>query len=245
MLSGWHNFSVPKRLTAGGGATGKPAQQEGNSTTTFPPELATHERYSRDWYKRPFDLTILVVVHVLLLPLWLFLWIVIPLAIRLADRGPVFYTQRRLGKNGKPFNVIKFRTMIKNAEASTGPVWASDNDSRITGVGRALRRFRLDEIPQVINIWKGEMSLVGPRPERPELAEEFSGQLPRFTMRLRVRPGIAGLAQVRGRYSTKPGDKLRYDNIYIDNMSPLLDLKLLILSVFVAIRSSFGLNKPR
>lgn len=205
---------------------------------------AAGNRYTRQRYKRPFDLAILIVAHVVLLPVWLALWIGIPLAIWLADGGAVFFTQTRLGKDGKRFNVIKFRTMITDAEASTGPIWAAEDDSRITRVGRVLRRFRLDEIPQVINILKGEMSLVGPRPERPELAAEFTRQLPRFGDRLRVRPGIAGLAQTRGHYSTRPVDKLRYDNLCIEKLNPMLDLKLLVLSILVALSGSLGHRKP-
>ena len=186
-------------------------------------------------YKRPFDLSVLIVGHVVLLPMWLLLWAAISLAIWMGDRGPVFYAQIRVGKDGRLFKVVKFRTMIKEAEAETGPVWAAEDDLRITRVGRVLRRFRLDEMPQVINIWKGEMSLVGPRPERPELEEQFSMEVPGFKSRLRVRPGIAGLAQVRGRYSTRPRNKLRYDDLYIDNMGLILDIKLLLMSLVVSI----------
>ena len=166
------------------------------------------------------------------------LWTAIPAAIWLGDRGPVFYTQVRVGKGGRPFRLIKFRTMIQDAEAETGPVWAGRADRRITRIGRFLRRFRLDELPQVINMWKGEMSLVGPRPERPELVESFSREIPDFGQRLMVRPGFAGLAQVRGRYSTRPRHKLRYDNLYIQRMTPWLDIKLLFQSVWVVARGS-------
>ena len=150
----------------------------------------------RDGYKRPFDLTIIVLAHILLLPLFAVLWIGIPLAIWLGDRGPPFYLQERVGRSGKRFQVIKFRTMVSDAESETGPVWAAERDSRTTRVGRFLRAFRLDELPQVINILRGEMSVVGPRPERPELVERFSRDVPGFSERVRVRPGVAGLAQV-------------------------------------------------
>ena len=203
----------------------------------------TRGRYDKDWYKRPFDLALLILAHIVLSPLLLLLWTAVPLAIWLEDRGAVFYTQLRVGKNGNPFKLVKFRTMIKDAEAYSGPVWAAENDRRITAVGRVLRRFRLDELPQVLNIWKGEMSLVGPRPERPELVEEFSRRIPDFGLRLRVRPGFAGLAQVRGHYSTRPRDKLRYDNLYIERLSPLLDIKLMVLSVLVVLRGSPGTSK--
>ncbi len=190
-------------------------------------------------YKRPFDLAFLVLSHLLLLPIWAALWALIPLAIKLGDGGPVFYTQTRLGLNGKPFNIIKFRTMIEDAESEVGPVWASKGDARVTAVGRVLRRAGLDEMPQVINILKGDISLVGPRPERPVLAERFSAKIPDFPRRLSVKPGIAGLAQVRGKYSTNPRNKLRYDLLYIRRMSPWMDFKLVFLSTWVALSRLF------
>ena len=191
----------------------------------------------RNGYKRTFDLGVLFAAHLLLLPVWVALWIAIPLAIWLADRGPIFYIQERAGLNGRTFRAIKFRTMIPNAESATGPVWASANDPRTTKIGRILRRLHLDELPQVINVLKGEMSLVGPRPERPDLAEQFTQENPGFALRLRVRPGIAGLAQVRGTYFLKPHCKLRYDNLYIENMCVLMDAKLLLLSVWISLKA--------
>ena len=188
-----------------------------------------------DWWKRPFDLAILTAAHLALSPIWLALWSVIPLAIWLYDRGPVFYTQTRLGKGGRVFRVYKFRSMIPDAEQHTGAVWAGEDDPRITPIGRVLRSRALDELPQVINMWKGDMSLVGPRAERPELAERFEREYPGFADRLAVRPGLTGLAQVRGRYSTNPRDKLRYDNVYIRRMSPMLDVKLLFASVWITV----------
>ena len=190
----------------------------------------------RDGYKRPFDLAIIAVVHILLFPLFVVLWIGIPLAIWIGDRGPVFYLQERVGRSGRRFQVIKFRTMVSGAESETGPVWAAERDSRTTRVGRFLRAFRLDELPQVINILRGEMSVVGPRPERPELVERFSRDVPGFSERVRVRPGVAGLAQVRGTAQTRPRDKLRYDNLYIETLNPWMDIKLLVLSVWVVLR---------
>ena len=194
----------------------------------------------RDGYKRPFDLTIIVLAHILLLPLFVVLWIGIPLAIWLGDRGSPFYLQERVGRSGKRFQVIKFRTMVSDAESETGPVWAAERDSRTTRVGRFLRAFRLDELPQVINILRGEMSVVGPRPERPELVERFSRDVPGFSERIRVRPGVAGLAQVRGTAQTRPRDKLRYDNLYIETLGPWMDIKLLVLSMWVVLRRCLG-----
>ena len=189
----------------------------------------------RDGYKRPFDLAVIILAHLALFPLWVILWIVVPLAIWLGDRGTVFYTQERVGRHGRLFKVIKFRTMIVDAEAQTGPIWAAEDDPRITKVGGVLRRVRLDEMPQVINIVRGEMSLVGPRPERQVLFEKFNRQISGFSQRTRVRPGVAGLAQVRGDALTSPRCKLRYDNLYIERMSPWLDCKLLVLSVWLVL----------
>ena len=152
----------------------------------------------RERYKRPFDLAVLALAGVGLLPLWLVLGAAIALALRLESRGPVLYRQLRLGRGGRVFAMLKFRTMAEGAEAGTGPVWPSERDGRTTAVGRVLRRFHLDELPQVVHVLRGEMSLVGPRPERPELAERIERAVPGFGERLRVRPGIAGLAQARG-----------------------------------------------
>ena len=193
----------------------------------------------RDGYKRAFDLAVIFIACILLFPLWLVIWTLVPLAIWLEDRGPVFYAQERVGRGGERFKVLKFRTMIQDAESLTGQVLAAEDDPRLTRVGKILRKLHLDEMPQVINIVRGEMSLVGPRPERPALAEQFSREVPGFSERLRVRPGIAGLAQVRGSYWTDPGYKLKYDNLYIETMSPWLDCKLLFLAVWVAIKRVF------
>ncbi len=203
-------------------------------------KLRNEHRIGRDGYKRIFDLAVITLSHLLLFPLWLLLWTVIPLVIWMEDRGPVFYMQERLGKGGRRFTIIKFRTMIRDAEALTGQVWASENDERVTKVGRTLRNLRLDEMPQVINIVKGEMSLVGPRPERPLLTEQFDFQIPGFSKRLQVKPGVAGLAQLRGGYSAKPRTKLRYDLLYIQKMNPWLDTWLLFVSVPVTIRRWFA-----
>lgn len=178
----------------------------------------------RDGYKPYFDIGLLAVAHVLFLPIWALLWAAIPLAIWACDRGPVFYTQQRLGRGGKRFTIIKFRTMAHGAA-----------EARVTLIGKALRPLRLDEMPQVVNILRGEMSLVGPRPERPDRANEIARECPDFFRRLRVKPGIAGLAQARGGYSLEPCRKTRYDNLYIDRMSPWMDFRLLFLSVGVVL----------
>ena len=184
-------------------------------------------------YKRPFDLIILFVAHIIsaLLLVWMLLWVLIPLLIWLEDRGQIFYRQSRLGKDGRVFTLIKFRTMAVDAEKETGAVWATARDPRVTRIGRILRATHLDEYPQVINIVRGEMSIVGPRPERPELYDRISRDLPGFEQRLRVRPGIAGLAQISGSYDLEPSQKLRYDLEYIRRMSLRLDIWLIILSL--------------
>ena len=185
-------------------------------------------------YKRPFDLLLVVAALVLLSPLWLLLLTLIPSAIWLNDRGRVFYVQERTGRWGRPFGMIKFRTMVQNAERMTGPVWAGKRDPRITKVGKVLRALHLDEIPQIINVLKGDMSLVGPRPERPELTAKIERDLPGFSTRLQVSPGIAGLAQACRDYHARPRDKLRYDNLYVAKMSVWVDIKLLVRCVWVA-----------
>ena len=191
----------------------------------------------RDRYKRGFDLVILVFAHLLFLPVVLAVWTLIPLAIWLEDRGPVFYTQRRAGKGGRIFDL--FRSMVVDAEQMTGAVWAEEDDPRVTRVGRFLRSRALDELPQIINVWRGELSLVGPRPERPELVARFIQETPEFSRRLEVRPGLTGTAQVYGRYASRPRNKLRYDTLYIRAMSPGLDLKLLFMSAIVTLRAKW------
>ena len=185
----------------------------------------------RRWYKRPFDLTVIVAAHLVLLPLWVVLWTVIAALIWLHDRGPVFYRQERLGLGGRGFSVLKFRTMVPDAESMTGAVWATANDPRITRIGKLLRATALDELPQVVNIARGDMSFVGPRAERPELHEEFTSRDPAFAKRLAVRPGLTGIAQIRGGYDMPPEHKLVYDLEYIRRMNPFLDAWIMVQSV--------------
>ncbi|MCL4112460.1 UNVERIFIED_CONTAM: hypothetical protein GTU68_046986 [Idotea baltica] len=148
----------------------------------------------------------------------------------IANRGPLFYLQERVGKNGAIFNIIKFRTMIKDAEKN-GAVWASKNDARVTFFGKFLRRSRLDEIPQFINILRGEMSLIGPRPERPYFVQELSQVIPFYETRHIVKPGLTGWAQVKVRYGSTVDDsllKLQYDLYYIKHRSFFLDANIII-----------------
>jgi lipopolysaccharide/colanic/teichoic acid biosynthesis glycosyltransferase len=180
-------------------------------------------------YKTWFDFSILFFAHLFLLPLWIALWTLIPLAIWLGDRGPVFYSQKRTGKNGKIFTVLKFRTMIPDADKK-GPAWTLDNDPRLTRIGRILRKTALDELPEILSIWKRDMSLVGPRALAVEEHQALEEQIPEFEKRLQVRPGLTGLAQVYDPHDIAI-DKLQYDLEYMESMGLLLDLKLLVLSV--------------
>ena len=157
-----------------------------------PTGKGSKEKIREPIYKRPLDLTIFFFAHILLCPFWLLLWAIIPALIYLEDGKPIFYRQKRVGKNGRIFSAIKFRSMTKDAERHTGPIWAKENDERVTKVGRLLRVTALDELPQVLNILKGDMSFVGPRPERPELMWKFSQEIPDFPLRLKVRPGLTG-----------------------------------------------------
>lgn len=154
-----------------------------------------------------------------------------PAAIQLDSHGPIFYRQTRVGQGGRLFEVVKFRTMVEDTEAKTGPVLASVDDRRITRVGRFLRALRLDEFPQLLNVLRGEMSLVGPRPERPEFVEQFRMNIEGYDLRHLVKPGITGLAQIRGRYDTPAEDKLRFDLAYIFLWSPLLDIKIMLQTI--------------
>lgn len=180
-------------------------------------------------YKVWFDLSVLILAHVLLLPLWLILWTVIPLLIWLDDHGPVFYRQQRMGRDGIPFNVIKFRTMAEDAE-NQGPAWTVNNDPRVTRVGRILRRTALDELPEIISIWKGQMSFVGPRALDVDEHRFLAELMPGFEKRLQVRPGLTGLAQIYDK-SDDPYEKYRYDMEYLQKLSPILDAWLILLSV--------------
>ena len=179
-------------------------------------------------YKRLFDLCAVALLLATLLPLWVLLCAAIALAIRIEGGGPVLYRQVRLGRDGRPFRILKFRTM---PEGLPNPVRnrisAAWRDAHTTQVGRVLRRFHLDELPQIVNVLRGEMSLVGPRPERPALAARFEREVPGFSRRLRVRPGIMGLAQARCRYDCHPRRKLDYDELYIRRMSPWLDIRVM------------------
>lgn len=181
--------------------------------------------------KRLMDIAVSLFILALGLPFWL----LIALAIKLTSKGPVFYTQERVGKNGQVFRMVKFRSMLSDAEAHSGPRWADKDDPRVTPVGRILRRMHLDEVPQFLNILEGSMSLIGPRPERPFFVEQFVKEIPLYRRRLNVRPGLTGWAQVKHRYDASMEDvrqKLRFDLYYIENMSVRMDIKILIHTFF-------------
>jgi len=166
--------------------------------------------------------------------------VLVGLLIRLTSHGPILYKQQRIGLVGRPFVILKFRTMHVNAEAKTGPVWARPGDPRRTPVGRVLRRLSIDELPQLINVLRGEMSLVGPRPERPFFVRSFAREVPNYADRHAVLPGITGWAQVNGWRGNTPVDKrLEYDLYYIRNWSLWFNLKILLVTPF---RILFGKN---
>ncbi len=171
-----------------------------------------------------------IIVASLLLVITSPFFLLIAILIRCTDPGPVLYTQKRLTEGGIIFNIYKFRTMVVDAEKKSGPIKAGDKDPRILPIGHILRATRLDELPQLINILKGEMSMVGPRPERPELTEIITRHIPEFEYRLKVKAGLTGYAQIYGRYCTTSYDKLKLDLTYIRNYSVWLDLKLILMT---------------
>ncbi len=212
--------------------------------------------------KRFLDIVGSLVGLVLTLPVW----IILPILIKLDSPGPVFYSQTRVGRDrrqgsrrycqrtdsverrnrdrrqenysGSVFRMFKFRTMIDNAEGSSGPVWATSNDPRVTRLGAFMRKSRLDEIPQFLNVLSGEMSLVGPRPERPKFVADLAKEVPNYTRRLEAKPGVTGLAQVESGYDTSLStvtEKVKYDVQYIDNWSLWLDIKILLRTVKVVL----------
>ena len=174
--------------------------------------------------KRVFDLILCVIILILSLPFML----LTALAIKIYDRGPVLYKQVRCTTNGKEFNIYKFRSMIVDAEKDGVARLATKSDSRITPVGKFIRATRLDELPQLFNILKGDMSFVGPRPERPSIIEKYKKDIPEFGYRTKVKAGLTGYAQIFGKYNTTPYDKLKLDTYYIEHYSFWLDLQLLI-----------------
>ena len=192
------------------------------------PKIHTHR------IKRLIDLGISLFALTLFLPVAL----LVAVLIKIESRGRLFFIQERIGKDGEPFAVIKFRSMIRDAEVETGPTWAMIDDPRVTRIGKFMRRWRLDELPQFLNVLRGEMSLVGPRPERREFVEELKAKVPYFMERLSVKPGITGWAQVESAYASSVEEsqrKLEYDLYYIKNISFLLDTLILLKTLRVVV----------
>jgi exopolysaccharide biosynthesis polyprenyl glycosylphosphotransferase len=180
--------------------------------------------------KRSMDLVISGIALVLISPIMMLAPVVIK---RTSPGGPVFFTQTRVGLDGRAFDLIKFRSMRLDAESKTGPVWATPGDQRTTRLGRFMRRYSFDELPQLINVLLGEMSLVGPRPERPYFVEQFSQMIPRYAERHKEKAGMTGWAQVNGlRGNTSIEERTKYDIYYVENWSPLFDIKILLRTVF-------------
>ena len=192
--------------------------------------------------KRMLDITVSGIMIIVLSPIML----VTAIAIKIYDGGPVFFRQDRCTIGGTIFSICKFRSMIVNAEKDGKSIPATDNDSRITPVGKFLRKTRIDELPQLFNILQGNMSIVGPRPERVEHVEKYCKEVPEFKYRLKMKGGQTGYAQIAGRYNTSPYDKIKLDLIYIENYSLLLDLKLIFKTVKIMFmkESTEGFDKP-
>lgn len=190
--------------------------------------------------KRMLDIAVSIPAIIILLPLMA----LTAVAIKADSKGPVIYSQERVGQYGKTFKVYKFRSMRQDAEAQSGPVLAKEGDSRITKVGRFIRATRIDELPQLFNVLKGEMSIVGPRPERPFFVEQFIKEKPEYAYRHNVKPGITGLAQIAGKYNTTAYDKLIYDLIYIQEVSIKTDLIIMLqtLKVLITKESTEGVK---
>ena len=185
-------------------------------------------------FKRVFDVAFSLFILVFFFPLWALVF----LLIKTGSRGPVIYRQIRIGKNRNKFVLYKFRSMMEDAELFTGPIWSFENDYRITGIGRIIRKFGIDEIPQLINVLKGDMSIIGPRPERPFFVERLSKIIPFYSKRLEIKPGITGLAQIKHKYDSNVEDvvkKLEYDLYYCNNLSFKHDFSIFLLTILLII----------
>lgn len=180
--------------------------------------------------KRSFEIIFSLALLIFTLPVLL----LSAIAIKLESPGPVFYKQERVGLNGKKFWIVKLRSMRTDAEKN-GPQWAAKNDPRVTQVGKFIRKTRIDELPQIINVLTGDMSLIGPRPERDVFTEQFEEEIPGFKKRLLVKPGLTGWAQVTGGYEATPREKWEQDMYYIQNQSIALDIRILLRTVWVVL----------
>ncbi|MCS1352246.1 sugar transferase [Mechercharimyces sp. CAU 1602] len=188
------------------------------------------QQWVYDVWKRSLELVFSISFLILTLPVLL----ITALLIKLESRGPVLYKQERVGLDGKPFSIVKFRSMRTDAEKN-GPQWAAKNDPRVTRIGRFIRKTRIDEVPQLLNILRGEMSLIGPRPERDVFIERFSEEIPDFRKRLLVKPGLTGWAQVNGGYDITPKEKFELDMYYVQRRSIGLDIVILYRTVWVVL----------
>jgi lipopolysaccharide/colanic/teichoic acid biosynthesis glycosyltransferase len=208
------------------------------SASTVPPSTARHR-----WYvpcKVAVEFAAALALAIVATPVIL----VAAALVKLTSRGPAFYTQTRIGKNGRLFTIYKLRTMVHDCESLTGPRWSMPDDPRITRLGQFLRKTHLDELPQLINVLRGDMNLIGPRPERPEFLPKLERAIPHYRQRLAVRPGITGLAQVHLKADTDLESvrrKLVYDFHYIENAGPILDLRILAATVFYILGNPFRL----
>ncbi len=197
------------------------------------PLLGLKESPLAEWINRVIKRAMDILISLLAIAALSPVFIVVSALIKLSSPGRVFYLQKRVGEDGRRFAIIKFRTMIENAEKGTGPVWAKENDPRRTRVGSFLRRTNIDELPQLINVLKGEMSLVGPRPERPHFVGKFKKDIPRYMARHKIKSGMTGWAQVNGlRGNTSIEERTKYDLYYVENWSIMFDIKILFMSVF-------------
>lgn len=192
--------------------------------------IIVKENYTYNLFSRIFDIVFALVLGIFTLPIV----VLAVIFIKLEDQGPAFYSQERLGKDGEIFLVYKLRSMRKDAE-KFGIQWAEKNDPRITKVGRFIRLTRIDEIPQILNMFNGSMKLIGPRPERPELTLQFNEETPGFINRLAVKPGLTGWAQVNGGYEISPAEKVELDVHYIKNRSLAMDIEIIFKTVKVVL----------
>lgn len=187
--------------------------------------------------KRIIDISFSIIALICLLPLI----VILSTIIVMSSQGGIIYKQVRIGKNGMQYQLYKFRSMFKNSENKTGPIWALVGDKRITPIGKIMRKYHLDEIPQFVNVLIGQMSLVGPRPERPKIIRSLIKEIPNYTHRLTVKPGITGWAQIMGNYDTTLEDvnkKLKNDLYYIENISIMFDFKIIFLTMWIIMRGS-------
>lgn len=215
------------------GASVKKNNLYDGNTIVLDKNINKKEQYKTRIYpyvKRIFD----ILISFLSMPIALIIITIFAIIIKIESPGPAFFLQERVGLNGRKFLIIKLRSMRIDAEKN-GAQWAAKNDPRVTKVGAFIRKTRIDELPQLFNVLKGDMSLIGPRPERPIFMEQFNKEIPGFVDRLKVRPGITGWAQVNGGYDITPKEKLELDRYYIKNMSFFLDLKIILKTIKVCV----------